>query len=58
MVRKRIRRRRFVILQGAGTRRAGKAGLTYDETMRNGVYKNGTVYSYCMYSVLREELEE
>lgn len=24
--------------------------------MRNGVYKNGTVYSYCMYSLLREEV--
>lgn len=33
-----------------------KAGFTYEGTMRNGVYKNGNVYSYCMYSLLREEL--
>ncbi len=32
-----------------------KAGFTYEGTMRNGVYKNGSVYSYCMYSLLREE---
>lgn len=32
-----------------------KAGFTYEGTMRNGVYKNGNVYSYCMYSLLREE---
>ena len=34
-----------------------KAGFTYEGTMRNGVYKNGKVLSYCMYSVLREEIE-
>ncbi len=34
-----------------------KAGFTYEGTMRNGVYKNGKVFSYCMYSVLREEME-
>lgn len=34
-----------------------KAGFTYEGTMRNGVYKNGAVYSYCMYSILREEVK-
>lgn len=34
-----------------------KAGFTYEGTMRNGVYKNGKVHSYCMYSILREEME-
>lgn len=33
-----------------------KAGFTYEGTMRSGVYKNGNVYSYCMYSLLRDEL--
>lgn len=33
-----------------------KAGFTYEGTMRNGVYKNGAVLSYCMYSLLRGEL--
>ena len=33
-----------------------KAGFTYEGTMRNGVYKNGQVYSYCIYSILREEM--
>lgn len=32
-----------------------KAGFVYEGTMRNGVYKNGKVCSYCMYSLLREE---
>lgn len=32
-----------------------KAGFTYEGTMRSGVYKNGEIHSYCMYSVLREE---
>ncbi len=32
-----------------------KAGFIYEGTMRSGVYKNGTIYSYCMYSVLRGE---
>lgn len=32
-----------------------KAGFTLEGTMRSGVYKNGTVKSYCMYSLLREE---
>lgn len=34
-----------------------KAGFTYEGTMRNGIYKNGQVYSYCIYSLLREEIE-
>lgn len=34
-----------------------KAGFTYEGTMRNGVYKNGSIYSYCMYSLLREEAD-
>lgn len=33
-----------------------KAGFTYEGTMRNGVYKNGNVYSYCMYSLLKDEI--
>lgn len=41
----------------AGSRRVlEKAGFTYEGTMRNGVYKNGEIHSYCMYSVLREEI--
>lgn len=34
-----------------------KAGFTYEGTMRKGVYKNGKVKSYCMYSILREEVD-
>lgn len=34
-----------------------KSGFTYEGTMRSGIYKNGEVHSYCMYSLLREELE-
>lgn len=33
-----------------------KAGFTYEGTMRSGVYKNGKIHSYCMYSILREEM--
>lgn len=33
-----------------------KAGFTYEGTMRNGVYKNGKIVSYCMYSILRGEM--
>ncbi len=41
----------------AGSRRVlEKAGFTYEGTMRNGAYKNGAVLSYCLYSLLREEL--
>ncbi len=41
-----------------GSRRVlEKAGFTCEGTMRNGVYKNGRVSSYCMYALLREELE-
>ena len=32
-----------------------KAGFTYEGTKRNGIYKNGEIHSYCMYSILREE---
>ena len=43
----------------AGSRKVlEKAGFTYEGTMRNGVYKNGEIHSYCMYSLLREELED
>lgn len=34
-----------------------KAGFTYEGTMRNGVFKNGEIHSYCMYSILREEVK-
>lgn len=34
-----------------------KAGFSYEGTMRNGVYKNGMIHSYCMYSILREEMD-
>lgn len=34
-----------------------KAGFTYEGTMRNGVFKNGRVLSYCVYSLLQEEQE-
>lgn len=40
----------------AGSRRVlEKAGFTYEGTMRNGIYKNAEIHSYCMYSILREE---
>jgi len=40
-----------------GSRRAlEKAGFTYEGTMRNGVYKEGQIYSYCMYSILCDEV--
>lgn len=28
-----------------------KAGFTYEGTMRNGIYKNGEVQSYCIYLI-------
>lgn len=41
----------------AGSRRVlEKAGFTYEGTMRNGIYKNGKICSYCVYSILREEI--
>lgn len=41
----------------AGSRRVlEKAGFTCEGTMRCGVYKNGEIHSYCMYSLLREEM--
>lgn len=33
-----------------------KAGFACEGTMRSGVYKNGEIHSYCMYSLLREEM--
>ena len=43
--------------ENLGSRRVlEKAGFTCEGTMRNGVYKNGRVHSYCMYALLREEL--
>jgi len=41
-----------------GSRRVlEKAGFTYEGTMRDGIFKNGQVHSYCVYSILRGELE-
>nr|WP_326164703.1 GNAT family protein [uncultured Oscillibacter sp.] len=41
-----------------GSRRVlEKAGFTYEGTMRDGIYKNGAVHSYCIYSLLRRELD-
>ena len=34
-----------------------KAGFTYEGTMRNGVYKNGRIIDYCMYSLLKNEIK-
>lgn len=43
--------------KNAGSRRVlEKAGFTYEGVMRAGVWKNGVVQSYCMYSLLRGEL--
>ena len=40
-----------------GSRRVlEKAGFTCEGIMRDGVFKNGNVYSYCMYSLLKEEV--
>lgn len=33
-----------------------KAGFTCEGIMRDGVFKNGKVYSYCMYSLLKTEI--
>lgn len=33
-----------------------KAGFTFEGEMRKGVYKYGEYHSYCMYSLLREEI--
>lgn len=44
--------------KNAGSRRVlEKAGFIYEGIMRSGVCKNGVVQSYCMYSLLRGELE-
>lgn len=34
-----------------------KAGFTCEGTMRNSVYKNGQLFSFCMYALLREDAE-
>ncbi|MCI8300970.1 MAG: GNAT family N-acetyltransferase [Lachnospiraceae bacterium] len=34
-----------------------KAGFIFEGTMRDGIYKNGKIHSYCMYSLLRREAE-
>lgn len=42
-----------------GSRRVlEKAGFTCEGIMRDGVYKNGKLHSYCMYAVLREEFAD
>lgn len=33
-----------------------KAGFTYEGTLRNGIFKNGKIQSYCIYSILKEEM--
>lgn len=44
--------------RNAGSRRVlEKAGFTLEGVMRSGVFKNGAVQSYCMYSLLRGELD-
>ena len=44
--------------ENAASRRVlEKAGFTYEGTMRDGIYKNGAVHSYCIYSLLRRELD-
>ena len=57
--------RRFDILRifaepfadNLGSRRVlEKAGFTCEGIMRNGVFKNGQVHSYCMYAILRAEM--
>ncbi len=32
-----------------------KAGFSLEGIMKNGVYKNGKIFDYCMYALLREE---
>ena len=33
-----------------------KVGFTYESTIRDGISKNGEIQSYCMYSILRREV--
>lgn len=41
-----------------GSRRVlKKAGFTLEGIMRKGIYKNGKEYDYCMYGLLKGELE-
>lgn len=43
----------------AGSRKVlEKAGFTLEGIMRNGVYKNGKVHDYCMYALLKEEMDK
>ena len=43
--------------ENLGSRRVlEKAGFSWEGTMRNGVFKQGRVHSYCMYALLREDL--
>ena len=38
-----------------GSRRVlEKAGFAYEGTMKCGVYKNGQIYDYCMYALLKQ----
>lgn len=38
----------------AGSRKVlEKAGFTYEGTMKQGVFKNGQIYDYCIYALLR-----
>lgn len=42
---------------GASRRVLEKAGFTLEGVMRQGVYKGGALWDYCMYALLREETE-
>ena len=44
-------------VNAASRRVLEKAGFTCEGTMRDGVYKNGQIFSYCIYSLLRAEAE-
>ncbi|WP_343208657.1 GNAT family protein [Anaerolentibacter hominis] len=45
--------------RNTGSRRVlEKAGFTLEGIMRRGVYKNGEVLDYCMYGLLKEELDQ
>ncbi len=43
----------------AGSRKVlEKAGFGLEGVMRNGVYKNGQVRDYCMYALLKEDMDK
>lgn len=43
----------------AGSRRVlEKAGFVLEGVMRNSVYKNGQVHDYCMYALLKEDMDQ